>query len=279
MTQNIDLTREDSMPRVVLTPAVTRDLPSPLYNQLREAILQMISAKGLCPGDLLPSEHQLCEDFKVSRTVVRQALAELESEGLVRRVKGKGTYVGHPKTSERLMHTLMGLYEDARERGRAVRSDVLHHATIPASQEVAEQLSIPAGCPVVMLKRMRFVDGEPWAFSTAWLPEHVGEHTFSADMTQESLYGVLERHGILGAAGWRSVEAVLADEVLAQHLETEPGSALLKLRSVRRDKNGLPFEYFEAYHRGDHSRFEVELTHDDTFARVRTTRHADGSVS
>ena len=267
------------MPRVVLAPTVTRDIPSPLYDQLREAILQMISSKGLSPGDLLPSEHQLCEEFKVSRTVVRQALAELDSEGVVRRVKGKGTYVGQPKTSERLMHTLMGLYEDARERGRNVRSDVLQHETISASQEVAEHLGIAAGSPVVVLKRMRFVDDEPWAFSIAWLPEHVGIHTFSADMTHESLYGVLERRGILGATGWRSVEAVLADEVLAKHLETEPGSALLKLRSIRRDRQGLPFEYFEAYHRGDHSRFEVELTQDDTFARVRTTRHTDDSVA
>ena len=67
--------------------------------------------------------------------------------------------------------------------------------------------------------------------------------------------------------------------MLAKHLETEPGSALLKLCSVRRDRQGLPFEYFEAYHRGDHSRFEVELTQDDTFARVRTTRHTDDSVA
>lgn len=270
MTQNVDIARAEVGPPVIPTPRVTRNLPSPLYDQLREAILEMICGRGLGPGDLLPSEHQLCEDFKVSRTVVRQALAELDNEGLVRRVKGKGTYVGHPKTSERLMHTLMGLYEDVQGRGGVVSSTVLQHTIAPAGPEVADQLGILANTPVVVLKRMRFVDGEPWALSTAWLPEKVGEHTFAADMTRESLYLVLERNGIFGATGWRSVEAVLADELSAPHLETQTGSALLKLRSVRRDEQGTPFEYFEALHRGDHSRFEFELTRDETLARIRT---------
>lgn len=264
MAKNMEVTRGQ-------ISTVTRGLSSPLYDQLREAIVRMITTCGLLPGDLLPSEHQLCKDFKVSRTVVRQALAELDNDGLVRRIKGKGTFVGHPKTSERLMHTLLGLYEDVQERGGVVRSDVLGHKTVLASKEVAEQLEVAPNTPVTLLKRMRFVDEEPWALSTAWLPEQVGRHTLTSDMTSESLYRVLERNGILGVTGWRSVEAVLADSLTAHHLRTEPGSALLKLKSVRRDELGLPIEYFEAFHRGDHSRFEFELTRDETYARILTS--------
>lgn len=276
MSDDEGVLREDLGPRVVLTPTVKRDVSSPLYGQLRDAIVQMISSQGLSAGDLLPSEHQLCEDFKVSRTVVRQALAELHNEGLVHRVKGKGTFVAQPKTGERLMHTLMGLHEDVHIRGGVVHSDVLRHATEPASTEVAQQLALPCGSPVVVLQRMRFVDGEPWALSTAWLPSHVGAHIETADMTRESLYVVLERNGIFGATGWRSVEAVLADQLSAKLLRTEPGSALLKLKSVRRDEHEEPFEYFEALHRGDHSRFEFELTRDETLARVRTNSSSLG---
>ena len=265
MTDNMSTLRSDLGP----VPAVKRNLTLPLYDQLREAIVQMISSQGLSPGDLLPSEHRLCKEFEVSRTVVRQALAELDNQGLVQRVKGKGTFVAQPKTGERLGHTLMGLYEDAKIRGGVVHSDVLRHTTEPASAEVAELLAVASGSPVVVLQRMRFVDGEPWALSTAWLPLHVGAHIETADMTRESLYVVLARNGIYGATGWRSVEATLADCVSAKHLRTEPGSALLKLKSVRRDMDGEPFEYFEALHRGDHSRFEFELTPDETLARVR----------
>lgn len=85
------------MPRVVFNPTVNRGLSSPLYDRSREAILWMLSSRGLRRGDVLPSEHQLCTDFKVSRTVVRQALAQLDNEGLVRRIKGKGKYVGTPR--------------------------------------------------------------------------------------------------------------------------------------------------------------------------------------
>lgn len=257
----------------VRASTVSRDASGPLYGQLREAIVSMIAAEGLVPGDLLPSEHQLCQEFGVSRTVVRQALAQLDNEGLVQRVKGKGTFVGHPKTSEHLMHTLLGLYEDVEQRGGEVRSDVLAHRTIPADREVATQLELDEGAPVVELRRMRYVDGEPWALSTAWLPEAYGRLTTRADLTEESLYRVLERHGIVGVTGWRSVEAVLADRDSAQLLGIHAGSALLKLESVRRDASGVPIDYFVAYHRGDRSRFEFELTNEHTLARVLT--HSD----
>lgn len=88
----------------------------------------------------------------------------------------------------------------------------------------------------MVLQRMRFVVGEPWALSTAWLPAHVGKHTVDVDMTRESLYLVLEGNGIFGATGCRSVEDVRTDEVPAARLETQPRSALLKIRSVCRDE-------------------------------------------
>jgi GntR family transcriptional regulator len=78
----------------------------------------------------------------------------------------------------------------------------------------------------------------------------------------------LERNGVFGVTGWRSVEAVLAERSVAKYLEVKPGSALLRLKSLRRDENGSPIEYFEAFHRGDRSRFEFELTHEQTQARV-----------
>jgi GntR family transcriptional regulator len=245
-----------------------RKATTPLYSQLLNAILEIIKNQKLQPGDALPSENQLCREFGVSRTVVRQTLAQLENDGLVHRVKGKGTFVSPIKAPEYLGHTLLGLYEDAHLRGEAVRSTVLDHAVVEADAEIANKLKIEVGAPVVKLSRMRFVNEEPWALSTAWLPEEVGKHSFNADLTTDSLYRLLERNGVIGVTGWRSVEAVLADRFVANHLGVKPGSALLRLKSLRRDENGVPIEYFEAFHRGDRSRFEFELTHEQTQARV-----------
>lgn len=272
MAQQSESTRaplhSDSSSTAIL--GIDRSDQTPMYDQLRHLILGLISTQGLVPGDILPSEHQMCHDFGISRTVVRQALAQLENEGVVERIKGKGTFVAPPKTSERLAHTLVGLYEDVKSRGGEVRSRVLQHRTGEADAEVAAALEISTGDAVVVLERLRFVNGEPWSYSTTWMPEKVGSVTFGHDMSTESLYIVLEQNGVNAVTGIRSAEAVVASKELAQRLGTSPGSALLKLRSIRRGVDGRPIEHFVAYHRGDRSRFEFELGPDESVARVVT---------
>lgn len=123
--------------------AVSRDISAPLYEQVCKAVISLISSEGLVPGDILPSEHELCRYLGVSRTMVRQALGQLVNDDLVEWVRGKGTFVARPKTTEHLMSTLLGLYADVTQRGGEVVSDVLDHSTVPAEGDVAES---PCGC-------------------------------------------------------------------------------------------------------------------------------------
>lgn len=241
------------------TWTIDRQSAAPMYDQLRRHIIDSIDRGELVPGSLLPGEHRLCEQYGISRTVVRQALAQLEHEGIVERVKGKGTFIARPKTSESLVHSLVGLYEDVERRGGHVRSDILRHTTEPADGEVADALGIAAGTPVVVLERLRHVDGEPWSLSTTWMPEHVGAVTLGADLEDASLYRMLAEHGIRATHGVRSAEAVVATPEQAQALGVAPGAALLRLRSISRESHDEAIEYFVAYHRGDRSRFEFEL--------------------
>src|SRR5690625_6415283 len=76
-----------------------------MYDQLQRVLLRSIEDGTLQPGDMLPSEYQLCRLHDVSRTVVRQALGLLEHEGMIVRTKGKGTYVAPRKTSRSEEHT------------------------------------------------------------------------------------------------------------------------------------------------------------------------------
>lgn len=257
------------------TARLSREGEAPLYEQVRQALVALISSQAIAPGHILPSEHELCRSLGVSRTVVRQALGQLENQGIVDRVRGKGTFVAHPKVAESLLRTLVGLYEDATERGGIVRSEVLDHGTIPAVGEVAGALQVTPGTPVVRLERVRIVDDEPWSRSIVWMPAEVGEHTYSADMRTDSLYQVLRRHGIVGMTGTRSVEAVVATSETARLLHIPRGSALLKLRSIRKDPEGKAIEYFVAFHRGDRSRFEFELAPDNTKARIVSHEGSD----
>lgn len=253
---------------------IDRRSAAPMHDQLRRLIIDGIRADGLAPGDPLPSEHRLCEQYGISRTVVRQALAQLEHEGIVERVKGKGTFVARPRTSESLVHTLIGLYDDVERRGGHVHSDILRHGREEADDDVAAALEVPVGSPVIALERLRHVDGERWSYSTTWMPEAVGATTLGADLSEGSLYRLLDEHGIRAVDGVRSAEATVATHDQARLLGVSAGSALLRLRSISRDAGGTPIEYFIALHRGDRSRFEFQLRQEQSQASLL---HVDGA--
>lgn len=249
----------------VTTPVrqIDRDSPLPFYHQLKQLLVADIAARGLGAGDRLPGDHDLCAKYDVSRTVVRQALTELEYEGVVERRKGRGTFVAAAKTSEGLVQSLTGLFEDVRARGGHLRSDVRRLEVIPADEQVAQSLEIPVGSSVVEIERLRYVDGEPWVLTVTQLPEAIGKPLLDEDLTETSLYEVLERkYGVRILKGRRSVEAVVASKSIAEALDVPAGAPVLVLRSVSRGEGDVPVERFVAFHRGDKSRFEVELDRD-----------------
>src|SRR5512137_945518 len=113
------------------------------------------------PGDQIPGEQDLCALYHVSRTVVRQALRELEYEGVIMRQKGKGTFISLPKISEGLVQKLTGFYQDMVERGLKPSSKVLHQVVSPASEKVARYLDIKPGDRVIDIQRLRYINDEP----------------------------------------------------------------------------------------------------------------------
>lgn len=252
---------------------IDRRAAVPMYHQLKHRIIDDISRLGMRPGDLLPGEHRLCEQFGVSRTVVRQALLQLEHQGIIERVKGKGTFVAHQKVPESLVHTLTGLYEEMVARGGQVYSDVRRQETIPADDEVADALAIDPGAPVVVIERLRYVDQEPWSWTTTYLPFEVGKLVLGDDLREQSLYALLATHGIRAVRGVRSAEAALADASQGELLRVGAGQALLVLRSVGFDENDRPMEYFVAHHRGDRSRFEFQLSASVNDTSTASLRH------
>lgn len=245
----------------------------PMYLQLKQRIRDDIVRLGLLPGAMLPGEHRLCEQFGVSRTVVRQALLQLEHQGLIERVKGKGTFVAKLKVPETLVHTLTGLYEEVAARGGHVHSSVRRQEVAPADDDVAEALRVPPASSIVVIERLRFVDDEPWSLTTTYLPLPVGALVIHDDLSDRSLYALLAEHGISAKRGVRSAEAVSATTEQAQLLNVNIGQALLVLRSVSYDENSQPMEYFIAFHRGDRSRFEFQLSATSAAQSIALLRH------
>ena len=241
-----------------MSTGLDRRDPRPLYYQLEQILRDTLREKK--PGERLPGDHQLCEMYDVSRTVVRQALSGLETAGEIERIKGRGTFVAQPKVPEGLAASLTGLFEDVAARGATLSSEVVFLGVVAADEKIAELLARPVGTPVVRLERVRSVDSEPWVWTVTHLPADRVPDLESIDFTHVSLYAVLnERYGITLATGHRSIEAAVATAQLSKSLGVKRGDPMLVLRSVTADSEGAPIETFVAYHRGDRSRFEVRL--------------------
>lgn len=242
----------------------------PFYVQLKESLQQRIKLGEWPPGSRLPSESVLCQSYEISRTVVRQALRDLELEGLIVRRKGKGTFVAEPKISENLVQKLTGFFQDMVDSGHRPVTHVLAHKVVPASEHVANRLNIIPGTRVYDIDRLRFVEGEPILFVTTYIPHSLCPQLANVDLGDRSLYAFLENEcGLVIAHGRRTVEAVAANEQMAKLLQIDQGAPLIKLESVSYLEDGTPLEYYIALHRGDRSRFEVELVRIQEQGQVR----------
>lgn len=244
---------------------IDRRSPVPFYSQLKRLILADVAIRGLEPGERLDGEHELCQRYDVSRTVVRQALQELEHEGVVRREKGRGTFLNDPRSSRGIGGALVGTFEDIQGSAGEQRSHVVRKSVVAASPQVALDLRVNPGESVVEIERIREVDGIPWAFTRTQLPLDVGRLLLDVELEDVSLFGILERDfGIRFERASRSVEAEIASEQIASALNVPVGSAVLVMRSISFDGEARPIERFAGYHRGDRSRLDIEVQHSAT---------------
>ncbi len=232
----------------------------PYYVQVKAVIHQRLEDGTWNAGDQLPSEAELCELFQVSRTVVRQALQDLIHEGLIVRRKGKGSFVAVRKISEQLAQKLTGFYDDMLNQGYQPVTRVLALRVVPASAEVAAHLGLEPEAEVIEIIRLRSVADTPIVYVSAFIPYALCPNLLHDDLSNQSLYALLERrYNLYIARGRRTMQAVSAEGQVAQLLRVKRGTPLFRLDSVCYLSDDTPVEYYCAYHRGDQSQFEVEL--------------------
>jgi GntR family transcriptional regulator len=242
---------------------VDRTAATPLYYQLREELRRRITSGEWEEAEPLPSEMELCATHSVSRSVVRQALGELAHEGLLERRQGLGTFVSKPKIEEALAEKEVGFFEDMTSKGYEVRTTVLRLETEKPSLEVATDLELSPRERVIVLCRVRHVDGVPLVYVESRLSASRFSALLEEDFERNSLYDVLNsRFGIQVAGSRRLIGAVTARKRIAELLEIRPGSPLVVLDSVSLGSDGRPLEVYLAYHRGDRTKFEVQTKAD-----------------
>src|SRR4051794_21947435 len=141
---------------------------SPLYQQIKALITQSLQSGEWKPGELIPSEVELANRFKVSQGTVRKAIDELASENLVVRRQGKGTFVATHHEA-RAQFRFLRLMPDSGEPHSA-DNKILEVKRLRAPAEVARLLDIKSGDSVVFIKRVQSFDSAPTIVEELWLP-------------------------------------------------------------------------------------------------------------
>ena len=211
-----------------------RRAPTPLYFQLREALLREIRDQGMKTGDRLPTESEIERAYGVSRATIRQALASLEHEGVVRRVQGLGTFVASPKI--RHVPRLQSFSELARSQGFVPSHRMLSSSLEPLPDEVAEELGVAAGSTGRHLVRLLMADDRVVGLADTWLSHDLieaNEELFE-HLDRGSLYELLQRPpvSIVLHRAEETISASVADTSLATQLECDPGEPVLVVKRI-----------------------------------------------
>jgi GntR family transcriptional regulator len=231
----------------------------PLYSQVRERLRERILDGTYAPQARLPAESELGAIFGVSRITVRQALNDLQKEGAIFTVPGKGTFVAKPRPSQDL-NRLEGFGEAMSRKGHRIVNQVVKHATVAASPEVATRLGLPPGAPVTEINRVRFLDHAPVSFEVTWLPTSVGERLRHENLAERDIFLILETdYGIALDHADIQIGAVNADPELAAALSVAPGMALLRIERLTFTQDGVPLDYEHLYVRGEAFQYALRL--------------------
>jgi GntR family transcriptional regulator len=234
------------------------DLPAtPLYGQIKNTLRAQILDGTYAAASQMPSESELCTMFSASRITVRQALGDLQKEGLIFKIHGKGSFVSRPKAFQNVS-TLQGFAESMSAMGHEVVNQLKSLHFVQAGVQVAERLQVPVGTVVAEIQRVRLLNREPVSLELTWVSEALGRRRAQASLDPLEIYLILENDcGVpLGHAD-STIDAIVADEEVAQALGVEEGLPVLRIERLTHDVQGRPVDYEFLYFRGDAFQYRV----------------------
>ena len=233
--------------------------PQPLYTQIKEIVRSRILDGSYQPHQQMPSETEMMAAFEVSRITVRQALSDLQNEGLIFRIHGKGTFVSKPKAFQDLGR-LQGFGEAMRRMGYETFARVLSIKTVTPSTQVAEKLQLAKRAKVTELQRVRFLNREPISLDVTYIPAAIGQRLAKEDLAARDVFAILENdYGIALGHAELQIGSTLADETLASQLKVEEGSPVLFMERTAHTADGVPIDYEHLYYRGDAFQYKVRV--------------------
>lgn len=233
------------------TTELDRSSPMPLWAQLEQVLKRRLDAGDF--DERFPTDHELVDQYGVSRHTVREAIRHLNKTGILRRERGRGTVVNRSEF-EQPLGALYSLYRSVESSG------VRQHSTVVTLGEehdalIAERLELAPDEPLLYLERVRFAGDDPLAIDCAWLPMSLGAPLLDADFTRTALYDELEqRVGIRPDQGWERISPIVpaVEDCRRLGMQRDDAAFFLERQSFA---DGRPIEWRTTIIRGDRYRF------------------------
>jgi GntR family transcriptional regulator len=231
--------------------------PVPLYLQLKDLLASQIAEGLLRPGDALPSERQLCEEFGLSRTTVREALRGLNRQGLIRTVPGRGTFVATPRFDLAVRVSLTDMHREGMMPSSRLLDTSLIMSPAPA---LIELMDLQSGDAVVRLERLRLVNNVPLALHTVHLNHRLCPQILHYNLAEESLFQLLRsEYGLRLTQAKQQVYAALADQREMGLLDLPYPAAVLRTERKTFLDTGAVIEFSRATYCGEWYRLSMAL--------------------
>ncbi|MBM6859899.1 GntR family transcriptional regulator [Clostridium saudiense] len=232
---------------------IDKNSPIPVYFQLKNDLVKKI-AQGLWkPGECIASERELCEIYGVSRMTIRQAIGELVQEGVLTRLKGKGTFVCEQTVKQQDM---MSFTEMIKQTGRELKTEVINFDVIDTPDDMQDIFMLDK---IYKIERRRIVDGECIAVETVFIPVDYCGHV-NEEMLKGSLYKILEHFGYSISNSTSSIVAANITDEIKEKFNTKENFPVLKIiGKTFANKNKLLF-IEEALYRSDKFTLQVNIS-------------------
>ncbi len=242
-----------------MTLLLNKNNPMPLYYQVAEIIRQRIVQNVYQIGQTIPTEILIQEEFGISRETARKAVSVLITEGLVEKIRGKGTYVTAPKIVHRI-GSVYGSFEEIIAQGMIPSTKFLKIIEFPPPKSMRSEMQLNDSVEVVKVKRLRYANDNPAAILTSYLPVDLVPGLAQVNFSNESLYQTLEKnyHLTLSEAD-EIIEADSVDEKEARLLKIKKNSPVLVVKRITYLENMRVIEKLIAMYRSDIFKYRVKL--------------------
>lgn len=207
---------------------LNKNLPVPLYFQLKESLRKRIATRQWKPGRQIPTEAEICQMYAISRITVRKALQDLQDEGYLEKKQGIGTFV-KTNTIEQKLSKFYSFSEELKKSGRMEKVTVYGFETVPADDEVAAGLHIMPGQSVYRIRRIRSVEGTPYAYEISYIPHQLADGLTADMVSGKGLYTSLASLGVTVDSAVEKLRAINLEEGTAELLGVRVDEAAILL--------------------------------------------------